>query len=809
MLVGAVSVAGAAHAADEAAAAIAASESSTTHEVAGVDVTAARKPLDRNTGLSVLPSTVQDTPQAISVIGNVQLKAQAITSLEQALRNVPGITIAIGEGGTLSGDQFKIRGFDAKDDVYIDGLRDFGAYTRDSFNYEEVQVLKGPSGAMFGRGTTGGAINTLSKRPRLEDFVGADVYGGNGGYHRALADINHTLGDSTAVRVALMANDTGVADRDHIYSKRWGGAMTLATGIGTNTTVSVSYLHQHNKSRPDYGVIIIQKPGEIIARPASEYGVGVGRSTFTGYLNDVDRGNTDIVTLRLSRMVNDRLTLNSDTRYGVYSRYFQYSTLDQCAAACTIALFDGNPATEAFGGNGGQGPYDMDAWGLQNITTARIDDDLGGLKNQLIVGLDMSRQENDKAIFAYALPPGFVTRPAIPRPLVNPDPNFPAGYFVFRAAPGQNITCGAMGNCTTVVNGATVFTNTLGTATQKSKGVSTDAGIFLTDRLWLNGQVSVIGSYRIDRYTASLDSLLVNATQTAIKVNPTLKSPRVSAVYEPAHDQTFYVSWGRSETPQGTSIVGAGAALAVTTRDLKPEASEIWEAGAKVGIPNTRLAFTASLFDIRKSNALQTDPSTGFLLAQSGERQTVKGIELGLSGRISNAWTVSAGYTRLNARIQQSYTTCTVAAANATGDPGAIICPVGGAALPTLNLIAVGRQVTFVPRNSASFFTTYDAFDQIEGLSIGGDVTYQSKTPVAYTARSLSYADRASQTPLRISKTPASITIDAYVAYKTGPYRLAVNLYNLGNRLNYTQVFSNRAVPAAGRTVIVSLGAMF
>ena len=77
MLVGAVSVAGAAHAADEAAAAIAASESSTTHEVAGVDVTAARKPLDRNTGLSVLPSTVQDTPQAISVIGNVQLKAQA------------------------------------------------------------------------------------------------------------------------------------------------------------------------------------------------------------------------------------------------------------------------------------------------------------------------------------------------------------------------------------------------------------------------------------------------------------------------------------------------------------------------------------------------------------------------------------------------------------------------------------------------------------------------------------------------------------------------------------------------------------
>src|SRR5690348_1454641 len=117
------------------------------------------------TGLNVVPTTVQDTPQAINVIDAEQMRQQGVTSLEQALRNVPGITVSIGEGGTLAGDQFKIRGFDAKDDVYLDGLRDFGAYTRDSFNYEEVQVLKGPSGLMFGRGTTGGAINTLSKSP--------------------------------------------------------------------------------------------------------------------------------------------------------------------------------------------------------------------------------------------------------------------------------------------------------------------------------------------------------------------------------------------------------------------------------------------------------------------------------------------------------------------------------------------------------------------------------------------------------------------------------------------------------------------
>jgi catecholate siderophore receptor len=803
MLAGAASVCGSAHAADVAEAA----------EISGVVVTGQSRALDHDTGLSVLATTVQDTPQAISVIDGAQLKAQGVTSLEQALRNVPGITIAIGEGGTLSGDQFKIRGFDAKDDVYVDGLRDFGAYTRDSFNYEEVQVLKGPSGAMFGRGTTGGAINTISKRPLLDNFTSVDGYVGNGDYDRALADINHKLGETTAARLSLMLNDTGVVDRDLINSKRWGAAITLATGIGTDTTASASYLHQHSNSRPDYGIIIVQRPGDIVAKPASEYGVGVERSSFLGFRNDTDRGDADILTVRLSHKVGDKVSLNSDTRYGSYSRYFQYSTLDQCTSACTAALFDGNPATEAFGGIGGSSPYDSDAWGLQNITTARIDYDLGRLRNQLILGVDLSRQENDKAFLAYTLPPGITTRPAMPHPIVNPNPDFPAGYTLFRPVPNGNLTCPATGNCTTTLNGATVFTNVAGTGTLESHGKSTDAGVFATDRLWLTGQLSVIGSLRLDRYTAELDSQLYNGAQSPVgglKAKSTLKSPRVSVVFEPADDQTYYASWGRSQTPQGTSIVGAGTALTISARDLKPEDSEIWEAGAKVAIPRTRLAVTASVFDIKKDNALQVDPATGFLQAQSGERQEVKGIELGLTGRITDAWTVSAGYTYLDAKIKQSFTNCVVPAANATGTPTGIVCPVGvTAAIPMLNTVAVGNQATFVPKTSASVFTTYDLSNLVDGLSVGGDVTYQSKTPVAYTARSVSFTDRGALTALRLSEVPENVTIDAYVAYKTGSYRFAVNLYNLADRLNYTQVFGNRAVPAAGRTVIFSVGATF
>ena len=804
MAAGAASLCSAAHAAETA---DAAADAAT---VSPVTVTGEARPLDRDTRLSVLQSTVQDTPQAISIITNAQLKAQGINTLEGALRNVPGITIAIGEGGTLSGDQFKIRGFDAKDDVYVDGLRDFGAYTRDSFNYEEVQVLKGPSGAMFGRGTTGGAINTISKQPKLEDFTSVDAYVGNGDYYRALADINHKLSDTSAVRLTLMGNSTGVVDRDKIYSDRWGAAATVGFGLGTDTTLTISALHQHDHQRPDYGVIIVQKPGDVVALPVTEYGVGVERSSFLGYNNDIDRSDTDMLTVRLSHRVNDKVTLTSDTRYAVYSRYFQYTTLDQCQAACTAALFDGNPATEPFGGIGGQGPYDMDAWGLQNISTARFDYDLGSLRNQAIVGIDLSRQSNDKLFYAYALPPGFSTRPSIPHPIVNPNPNFPAGYQVFRAFPGQNIACpSATANCTTVVNGVTVFTNTLGTATEKSEGDSTDLGIFLTDRLWLTDTFSVIGSFRYDRYTADLNSTFFNNGSSDLKVKPDLKSPRASVVWEPDADQTYYLSWGKSQTPQGTSVVGAAAAIAITTKDLAPEDSEIWEAGAKFRIPHTNLSATASVFDIKKDNALQVDPATGFLQAQSGERQEVKGIELGLTGKLTEAWTVSAGYTYLDARIKESFANCAVPTTT-TGTPTNIVCPAGvTVAAPVLNTVAVGQQVTFVPRNSATLFTTYDLGRWVDGLSVGGDVTYQSKLFLGYTARSVSFTDRATLTAARLAEAPENLTFDAYVSYRRGSYRFAINGYNLADRLNYSQTFGTRATPAAGRTIIFSVGASF
>ena len=787
-----------------------ADEDAAAATVSAVTVTGEMRPLGQDTGLSVLSTRVQDTPQAISRIGADQLKAQGVTSLEGALRNVPGITIAIGEGGTLSGDQFKIRGFDAKDDVYLDGLRDFGAYTRDSFADEEVQVLKGPSGALFGRGAAGGAINVISKAPRRSDFATVDAYVGDGAYGRALADINHRFGDAAALRLSLMATSTGVVGRDLIYSRRWGAAVAGGWGLGTDSAFTLAYRHQHNHQRPDYGITIVQPPGQIVALPATEYGVGVSRSAFLGYRDDVDRSDTDMLTARFAHRFNDKVSLTSDTRYAVYSRYFQYSTLDQCAAACTAALFDNNPSTEPLGGNGGQGPYDMDAWGLQSLTTLKVNGDLGPFRSQAVFSIDLSRQVNDKTIFAYGLPAGFATRQAIPRPLVHADPNLPPGYFVFGAIPGRTIACpSATANCTTVVNGTTVFTNTLGSAIAQSRGAANDAGLFVSDRLWFTDSLSIMASDRVDLYEARLDAMTFAGQASSLKVKPVLHSPRASLVWTPRADQTFYVSWGRSQTPQGTSVVGAATALSVTAKDLAPETSRIWEAGAKAGVPGTRLAATLSVFDVRKDNALQTDPATGVLQAQSGERQAVRGLELGLTGKITPAWTVSAGYAYLDDRIEQAFVNCVVPTST-TGVPANVVCPAGvSAPVPVLNTVATWRQAAFVPRTSASLFTTFDFDAWVRGLSAGGDAIYRSKLFLAYGARSASFTDRSTLTASRIAEQPASLTFDAFVAYRIGAYRLALNAYNLANRLNYAQSFGTRATPAPGRTLVLSLGASF
>jgi catecholate siderophore receptor len=766
--------------------------------------------LGQETGLATLPGTVQDTPQAITVIPQQQLREQGVTSLEQALRNVPGITVSIGEGGTLNGDQFKIRGFDAKDDVYVDGLRDFGVYTRDSFAFQEVQVLKGPSGTMFGRGNTGGVINTVSKTPFLGDFYSADLYAGNGAYYRALADVNTQIDETTAIRVNLMGNANHVVDRDLVKSGRWGASGAIGFGLGTDTRLILNYLHQDDNRIPDYGIPVAQKSGELVMHPASDN--GVPRSKFLQFDTDKDETHADVFTERLSHRAGSWLTLTSDSRAGFYSRYFQYTTIDRCdstssTANCATRLFGPNPDT-AYAGIGGGGPYSMRAWGIQNLSTARADFDVGQFRTEAIFGIDASYNDNKKSFSFYTLPPtsqftyvlgnGAASRANIGRNLFDPDPNPPPNYapFLFNAG-GPNCT---VNPCT--LNG--LVTTATPATVGRTTGGSTDIAFFLTDRFWFTDQISVIGGVRYDRYNGDFTSFLLNGSSSLLKSETDFTSPRASLVYEPDTTKTFYFTWGRSAKPQGGNIVGDATAIALTTKDLEPEITDSYEIGAKYGFLGGRLSVTGSLFQEEKNNATQTDPGTGFTLAQSGEKQKVKGFELGLVGDILPEWTINAGWSFLDSETEESFATCAMFTGTTTSG---IACPTGvpaGTIVP--NVAIIGRQAIFVPKNSGSFWTSYDAMGFVPGLSFGGGVAYQSRMPVRYNT----FSPIGNPHLASIAEIPDSITADAFIAYKfIERYRVAFNIFNLTDRLNYVQAFGNRGVPAPGRTVIVSVGVSY
>ena len=234
--------------------------------------------LNADLGLSRFPGRVQDTPQAVTVVPGEVIRQQQATTLEQALRNVPGITLSSGEGnGGLNGDQFRIRGFQAKNDVYLDGLRDFGVYARDSFNIGDVVVIKGPSSETLGLGTAGGAINIISKRALLTDFTAVDALGGSGPTARGTFDINRKIDETTAIRITGVAHRQDIQDRDHTKSDRYGLAASLGFGLGTDTTWHLNYLFQHSERTPDYGVPTVQRPGDRYARPITEF--GLDRST--------------------------------------------------------------------------------------------------------------------------------------------------------------------------------------------------------------------------------------------------------------------------------------------------------------------------------------------------------------------------------------------------------------------------------------------------------------------------------------------------------------------------------------------------
>ena len=263
-------------------------------------------------------------------------------------------------------------------------------------------------------------------------------------------------------------------------------------------------------------------------------------------------------------------------------------------------------------------------------------------------------------------------------------------------------------------------TNDTATSVVTSSGRATDLAFFATDRFYFTPEISVIGGVRVDRYTATYTAVTVGTTvtgpQTTTARSPnTLVNPRAALVWEPAEDQTYYFSYGKSSVPQGTSVVGSPTPITTANQGLDPELSETLELGAKKSFFNGALGLSGAVFKVLKSNALITDPVSGTTTAQSGERDRVQGLELSATGQITDKWNVLAAYTFLDSKVTSDNFCNTTTLA----------------CLP--NPYTIGTQVIFVPKNAASFWTSYKLDDFVPGLGLGGGVVYQSKLFVRNT----------------------------------------------------------------------------
>ncbi|MBK5265261.1 MAG: TonB-dependent receptor, partial [Alphaproteobacteria bacterium] len=554
----------------------------------GIHVNGERQKVD----LPTLRGPVIDVPQIVSTVSAETLRDRQVTSLEQALRNVAGVTTQIGEGGVVNGDQFFIRGQAAKNDIFTDGLRDFGAFTRDSFNYEQVEVLKGSSSSALGRGVSGGAINTTSKAPATSDFFAMTGSAGSADYGRITVDANKALSDSIGLRLNFMAHQNDSANRDLVESRRWGFAPAIGFGIGGPTSLTLIYFHQEEDRVPDYGVPIAVTTADDIEVPVTE--LGVPRSNFYGYEADADHVTVNTLTAKFRHEANDWLSFTSDTKLGVYTRYFR-QTVASCPVGtvtipdCGNYLTDGNPATIPLATMGGPGPYDQTTKGIQNVTTALITKPVGGMRSELLLGVDFSYQTNDRTQSNYA---GTRAAKDLFDPAHSPSPTLSATLNNVRDTRG------------------------------------TDISVFIDERLWLTPKFSINAGLRYQHFTNKQEQTNYTVTTCNGVVVPlsncpftrksehNLLNPKISAIWEPSDNASVYLSYSKAATPPGNSIgngdallaLGAGATISAT--DLDPEKTETFDLGAKFGLFHNKLLVQTAIYQINRSNAKETDQQT-------------------------------------------------------------------------------------------------------------------------------------------------------------------------------------------------------
>ncbi len=542
------------------------------------------------TRIGKTPALSRDIPQSLTVVPESLMHDRSVDSFREALRNVPGITFNAGEGGRI-GDNITLRGFSVVGDLYLDGIRDVAQYNRDTFNNEQIEVLRGSSSMLYGRGSTGGIVNQVSKLPTVLDRTAIGLTVGSDAYRRETLDANHVIGENMAFRLNAMKTDSN-SFREQVKTDRTGWAPSIRFGIGTANELLVSHYHLQYRDVPDYGVPYFN--GKPLDVPVTRF-YGLANADY-----QIDRA--DISTIAFTHQFDANASLRTVIRHAEYTRDL-WATAPRLVGAPTVITDTTvlNRQRQARGGGERNTTLQSD----YNTTFTA-----GGLKHQLLVGGEVTRE--DAGRFNYVQAAG-VANPATTVGNPDPLPALAADYFSSITKTGQ-----------------------------VSYRARTD-GVYGQETLEWTPQWKLVAGARFDRFNADYAR---PDPQGALTRTDRVWSTRVGLLFQPGDESSYYAAYGTSFNPSGELY-----ALDDRGANTPPEKNRNMEFGAKWELFEGNLSLRAAVFRSEKTNERNTDLSASVEQNLLSGRRHTDGLEFEAAGRITPEWEVFAGAARMKARI--------------------------------------------------------------------------------------------------------------------------------------------------------------
>ena len=610
-----------------------------------------------------LTQPLVDTPQTISVIKKEVIQEQGASSIIEALRNTPGITMQLGENGnTSAGDTFQMRGFSTQSSVFIDGIRDLGAVTRDTFNIEQIEISKGPAGADIGRGAASGYINLVSKLPNRENATSATVSYNSGETKRVTGDLNRTIGDNAAFRINVMAQDGGQMGRKVIDNESKGIAPSIAFGLGTPTRVYLFSQHVRQDNTPDGGIPSVGVPGFYNASASLRTAPRVSRENYYGLASDYEKVDADMGTIKIEHELGPKTTLTNTTRYGK-------SKMDRILTGINTLTAAGAQNTWTVSRSRQSLLQENEILG--NTTNVVTEVQAGNVKHTISTGLEVLSEEQFSPTRS-----GLGTVSAAN--LYAPNPNDALTAF----AP--------------VLTGA------------YTQGKTRTAAAYFFDTIELSPQWQVNGGVRYEHYNTTTNSVALSTATSnptlpvgtlvpsRVEASDELASFKAGVLYKPVSTASIYAAFSNSKTPPGSANFSLSATAGnINNPNMDPQKTTNIEIGTKWDILREKLSLTAALYRTDNKNEISLLDTATNTYSQLGKRR-VEGLELGAVGQITDKWNITAGIATMDASIKEG----------TTGNN------------------AAGAATRWSPDLSATLWTTYKFND---ALTVGGGARYMSK----------------------------------------------------------------------------------